>query len=87
MDKKGIWSAVTAYVLWGVLPIYWKQLQVVPSLQILMHRISWSLVFLVLVLAYQQNWGWVRTAVRDKRTLMLYIGAALFLGVNWGLYI
>ena len=87
MDKKGIWYALTAYILWGVLPIYWKQLQAVPSLQILAHRITWSLVFLVLVLAYQKNWSWLRPALQDKRTVLLYLAASVLLGINWGLYI
>lgn len=87
MDRQGIWYAVTAYTLWGFLPIYWKLIQAVPSLQILMHRMVWSLLFLLIILAYKKNWGWIHAAVRDKKTMTLYTGAALFLSVNWGVYI
>ncbi len=87
MDKKGIWYAVAAYVLWGLLPIYWKLLQVVPSLQILMHRMVWSLVFLLIILTFQRNWGWLNRLWSEKRTLGLYTLAAFVLSLNWGIYI
>lgn len=85
--NKGIIYGLTAYALWGFLPIYWKFLQDVPATEILAHRMAWSLVFVVGLLAVRQRWAWVKPAVRDQRTVLIYLFASLFLALNWGVYI
>lgn len=85
--NKGLFSAFFAYFLWGLLPIYWKQIQAVGATEILGHRILWSLVFLIALLLLQQNWGQFRTAVTDRTALGLSIPAAILLSINWGVYI
>ena len=55
--NKGVIYAASAYVLWGLLPLYWKALQDVPAGQILAHRIVWSLVFVGLILTARHNWS------------------------------
>ncbi|MEM8661688.1 MAG: EamA family transporter RarD [Pseudomonadota bacterium] len=87
MDKKGIVYALAAYTLFGVLPIYWKALDAVPSLQILIHRMLWSLVFLLVVLALQRNWRWIRGVLAEKRTFGIYLVSASVIGLNWGIYV
>lgn len=85
--SKGILSGIGAYTLWGLFPLYWKTLQTVPALEILGHRIVWSLAFLTLVLTWQRDWGWLRLAIQDQQTLLTYALAGMLLAANWGLYI
>lgn len=87
MQNKGILYGVAAYTAWGLLPIYWKLLGAVPALEILSHRMVWSLLFLLLLLRYRQQWGWLRPALRNWRTVLLYLVTAVLLSVNWGVYI
>jgi chloramphenicol-sensitive protein RarD len=85
--RRGVWFAVGAYTIWGLLPVYWKALHNVPAASILANRIAWSAVFVALLLTLQRNWGWLRPALRSRRTVAIYVGAALFLSVNWYIYI
>lgn len=85
--NKGIIYGLTAYGLWGFLPIYWKFLQGVPATEILAHRMAWSLVFVAALLAVRQRWAWVKPAVQNRRTVLIYLFASLFLALNWGVYI
>lgn len=83
----GMLAAAGAFILWGVLPVYWKLLQFVPASEILCHRMVWSL-FLTLGLVYLYGRQAVlRQAVRDRRTLLYFTATALLLTVNWLLYI
>lgn len=84
--RKGILSAVVTYVLWGILPVYWKALQSVPALEILCHRTLWSLVFVGILLALRKRWGWLRR-VKDQRTWLTFGASACLLGLNWFVYI
>ena len=87
MANKGIVAAVGAYLLWGLLPVYWKLLQEVAATEILAHRMLWSFVFMMGLMAWRRNWGWLRTAVTQPRTLLLFVTSATLLGVNWLTYI
>ena len=87
MNSKGLGYALAAYGAWGLLPIYWKQLQAVPALEILLHRMVWSLLFLAVVVAVAGRWRRLRPALGDGRTLVIYAGAALLLSGNWWTYI
>lgn len=87
MNRQGLWYAFGTYGLWGFLPVYWKLLQAVPALEILLHRMVWSLVFLALVLMVRGSWSELRPAFRSRRALAIYSVAALLLSANWWLYI
>lgn len=88
---KGIGFAAGSYLLWGILPVYWKLLQQVSSLQVLGHRVVWSLVFLlVLMLVTGKMPGFineVREIFRNPRQVAAIMVAAIVLNINWGLYI
>ena len=84
--KSGLWYGVGAYVLWGVLPVYWKLLAHVPPLQIVAHRVVWSLAVLVVVLTATSQWARLRS-VTSRRVVMLYAFAALLIAINWLVYI
>jgi chloramphenicol-sensitive protein RarD len=85
-SRQGIGLAVGAYLIWGVLPIYWKALQSVPALQILSHRIVWSFAFLLSLVLVRREWRPLREAARG-RTLAVYSFAATVLSLNWLTYI
>src|SRR5512136_68078 len=85
--KKGIVAGFLAYTLWGLLPGYWKALQVVPPLEILCHRTIWSFLFVLLVLAARKQWAWVKQARSNPRTLLISLASACLLSLNWFTYI
>ena len=85
--NRGVWYAVGAYLLWGLLPIYWKALQTVPALQILNHRVVWSLGFLAAILLVRRDWEPLRLALKSRRILLIYLATSCLLGVNWLTYI
>ena len=87
MQNKGIIHGVAAYTVWGLLPIYWKLIGSVPPLEILSHRMVWSLLFLLLLLALRQQWQWLRPALRNGKTVLIYLVTAVLLSINWGVYI
>jgi len=85
--NKGIVYAAGAYILWGLLPLYWKALHDVPSTQIVAHRLVWSLVFVGLVLTARRNWGWLGKALHQPRVLLIFALSGALLTVNWLVYI
>ena len=85
--NRGVLNAIGAYVIWGFLPIYWKAIQQVPALQILNHRVVWSLVFLAILISARKNWSPLRQAIRQPKIVLVYGLAACLLAVNWLTYI
>ncbi len=85
--RKGALAGMGAYVLWGLFPIYWRLLERVPALEILAHRMIWSLVFVAVILTVQKDWRWLGLVLRNRRTVVTYTVAAVLLSVNWGTYI
>ena len=84
---RGYLYAITAYVLWGFFPIYWKQLHDVPAGEVIMHRIIWSLVFLVGLGLLRRRWAWLKQLyLEPRRTLTLGV-AAVLLAINWLVYV
>lgn len=86
MNNKGIWYGVFCYILWGVLPLYWKLLHSVSSVEIVAHRLIWSLLFLLIVVLVGRKWAGFRGAL-VPRTLLIYLAASAVLSVNWLVYI
>jgi len=85
--NKGIWYGIAAYGLWGLLPIYWKWLHHVPAPQLLSHRITWSLVALMIVIAALRQLRTFWQTVAHPRVLGVYLIAALLIGLNWLTYV
>ncbi len=80
-------AAAGAFVMWGLLPLYWKALRSVPSFELLCHRIVWSVAFLAAVTAFQGRWAGLRRAAAEPRVLGLSLLSACLIGVNWFVYI
>ncbi|WP_309662641.1 EamA family transporter RarD [Sphingomonas sp.] len=85
--RRGFAFGVAAYSLWGVLPIYFKALTAVGAVDIVAHRIVWSLPFLALLLFVSRGWSQIRQAIRRRRTLLLLLSTATLIGINWLLYV
>lgn len=82
----GILSAALAFLCWGLFPLYFHAIDEVPPMQILAHRMVWSMLFLMIVLTVRRQWGWLDQA-RKPRILLSFIASAFFLSANWGIYI
>ena len=85
--NKGILYAMGAYILWGLLPIYWKFLGHVPVFQVLSHRIVWSFIFLGLAIVISGQWRSFRKAIQSPKVLFIYTLTALLVGLNWFIYV
>jgi chloramphenicol-sensitive protein RarD len=86
-DRLGILYAILAYGTWGLFPIYWKLLNLVPAVEILSHRVIWSSILLLGVLLSQKHWkNFLELLAKPKKWLPL-LGSASILAFNWGLYI
>ena len=85
--RRGFAFGIAAYGLWGVMPIYFKALGAIAAVDIVAHRILWSLPFLALLLFVSRGWREVRQAIRRGRTLLLLLTTATLIGINWLLYV
>lgn len=83
----GVLFGLAAFVTWGFLPVYWKQLQPVAPFEILCHRIIWSCVFLCLIVSYQKRWVEVAQIAKNSANLKKLFCSGLLIGFNWFIYI
>ena len=83
--RRGTVLGLGAYLMWGLFPLYWPLLEPADALQILSHRIVWSLVSVVVLFAVMRLP--VRAFPRDRRRIVLLIAGGVLIGVNWGVYI
>ena len=86
-SNRGFLLGLSAYTLWGVLPIYFKAIANVAAVDIVAHRILWSLPFLAVLILVGRGWSKVREAVGRPRTLGVLVLTALLIGGNWLLYV
>lgn len=84
---KGVLFGAGAYLMWGFFPVYFKLLHQVPAVQILGHRMVWSLLFLLVVISIFREGSALRRSASNRRTLLIYLLAAVLLAVNWLTYI
>ena len=85
--RTGLFYGLAAYGLWGIMPIYFKLLQAVPSIDIVAHRIVWSLIVLLVLVTLSKAWDQVKAAIRNRRTLAMLLLTSLLIGTNWLLYV
>jgi chloramphenicol-sensitive protein RarD len=83
----GIAYASLAFFCWGLFPLYFHAIADVPSLEILAHRMLWSLLFLSIVLCARRQWKWLAQLLRQPRVVAGFIASALLLSSNWFIYI
>lgn len=85
--RAGLLFGLGAYLLWGVLPLYFKALTHVSATEIVAHRIVWSLLFLAALVSIWRRWGAIRTALANRRVALTLCATALLIAINWLVYI
>jgi chloramphenicol-sensitive protein RarD len=85
--RRGFLYGLSAYVCWGFFPLYFKTLRPAGALEILAHRVIWSVLFVALLLTGVRGWRRVAALLRRPRTLAWIALAATLIAVNWGVYI
>ncbi len=83
----GILSAGAAFTLWGVFPLYLRLMKQVPPPEILSHRVLWSVILLLTILALRRQWQWIGAIRQRPRIALAFVASAAMLGVNWVVYI
>lgn len=86
-DRRGLALGAAAYVLWGLVPLYWPLLAPAAPVEVLAHRILWTMVFMVVVLAVVPGHGWAAVRALPARGWAMVTAAAVLIAVNWGLFI
>jgi chloramphenicol-sensitive protein RarD len=86
-QRAGLLFGLGAYLLWGVLPLYFKLLKSVSPTEIVAHRILWSLVLLAILVLLWRRWPAIRAAAATSRILMTLAVTALLIAINWLIYI
>lgn len=84
---RGILAAATAFTMWGVFPLFLRLMQAVPPLEILSHRVLWSVVFLLGVLGVRRQWTWLDAIRQRPRIALAFAGSAALLFTNWVVFI
>lgn len=85
--NRGLIYAFTAYFLWGIFPLYWKQIHSIPAIEIIAHRIVWAFVFVLIVVWIKQDWRKFFTAIKDRKVLLTFLITGMLLFVNWLVYV
>jgi len=83
----GVVYAVLAFLIWGLSPIYWKTLISIPALEITMHRVVWSLAFLLPLIIIMRQFKAFVSVLKDRRTLLVLLLTSIIITGNWFLYI
>lgn len=86
-DKSGVLYAIGAYSAWGFVPLFWQELKQFSAIQILAHRILWSLVFFIIIFSVRGRLSSWSMLLVQKNYLKKCIPSAIVIAVNWGLYI
>ena len=85
--RTGVLYGASAYLLWGLFPLYWPLLRPAGAVEVLAHRVLWSLVVVAVLLAVTRRMAGVRAVLADRRRLLMVAVAAVVIAVNWGTYI
>jgi len=85
--RRGLIYGASAYLLWGLFPLYWPLLEPAGTVEILAQRMAWSLVVMAVILRITRGFGRVRAVLANRRQRSLLVAAAVVVTVNWGTYI
>ena len=86
-QRKGVILACMAFFMWGLAPIYFKLLQHISAFEILMHRVVWSVLFIVIIVEVMKQWHKVQHVLKHPKLIAMLVITATLLGFNWGLFI
>lgn len=85
--QQGYLYAVLAFLMWGMAPIYFKQIESIAALEILTHRVIWSVLFLILIVFAARQWHQIQHVIKKPKLLGMLCISSTLLGFNWGLFI
>lgn len=85
--SKGVAAAAAAYALWGLAPIYWNAIDGVTAIELLGHRVIWSLPILAALISVRRRWSVFRSSYRTGATWVVELGMGLLISVNWLVFI
>lgn len=85
--SRGVLRAALAYTLWGLFPLYFRELAGVGAFEIVLHRVAWSVVFLAIVLLWLRRWQWLASLRMQPQVLAMFTLSALVLALNWLTYV
>lgn len=86
-NQTGILCAVSAFLMWGLFPLYWKPLAAVPALEVVAHRTLWGMLSVAAWVTLRHRWADVRAVFRQPRPLLILTATAFLIAGNWLLYI
>lgn len=86
-ERYGVLSGLGAYLMWGLLPLFWPLLKPATAFEILGHRIIWSLLFVLLLMQLTHSWPIVKATIQNRKLALLVVFASFFVATNWGVYI
>lgn len=89
--QKGILFVSGAYIIWGLLPVYWRQIGTVSPYEIIAHRIFWSFIFMVLYIFFTGRWQYLKTNLTfifsNRKKALSLVAASIIISINWLTYI
>ncbi len=85
--RLGVGYGLAAFLSWGAIPFYFKAVAAVPSLEVLAHRVVWSLGFLLLLTLSRGRWTEFRALFRSRRTQLTLMLTTCLIATNWGVFI
>lgn len=83
----GLFYATSAFILWGLLPFLLKAVEHIPAVEVVAHRVIWSLPIVGLILVYTKRTADIRAALKSPRTLGMAVVCAFLISLNWGIYV
>jgi len=86
-SSEGLICGASAFLIWGISPVYWRTLHDVPAFEILMHRVVWSFLFLIPLVLLQRRWNELKSVLRRPRALLILMATTLLVACNWLIFI
>lgn len=86
-DRTGVIYAASAYIVWGIIPVFWKQISHVGADEIVAHRIVWTLAFTLCILQFRGRLSHLRVALRSWRSVLALTASSVLIAINWGVFI
>lgn len=86
-SRSGIFYALTAFTLWAIAPIYFKEMSFVPATEILAHRVIWSCILVLVLIVILRYTEALKTVLQSRKVLLAMLGSTLLIGLNWGTFI
>lgn len=85
--RRGLMATVGTFAVWGLFPLYWRQLEAIASLQVTAHRIAWCTLFVVGFLVWRNGLRWLPETLSKPHAAPLLLASSVMISINWVLYI